>query len=133
MGGNLFELVLVAFVVVAGGAVIALGVVLSMNERRRFTERERKETRVPEQAPPISSDAMQEIFAVVVDQSCQVQMIGAKTPKTVQVFTVVFEDAHRQRLIFQVPQEMYAGLDVGQRGMLTYVDNCLYGFELEET
>ena len=74
---------------------------------------------------------MIQVRATVVDQNCQVKLVGMKTPKSETVFVVVFRTEDDQTLSFKIPEEMYHGLDVGQKGQLTYVDDCLYGFEPE--
>lgn len=73
-----------------------------------------------------------EIRASVIDQSCAVKTVGIKSPKTETVFTVVFQTEQEEILSFQVPEEMYEGLDVGQTGLLTIVDGVFYGFTPEE-
>ena len=74
-----------------------------------------------------------EIRASVIDQSCAVKTVGIKSPKTKTIFTVVFQTEQEEILTFQVPEEMYEGLEVGQTGLLTVVDGELYGFAPDET
>lgn len=68
------------------------------------------------------------INAEIVDLNCRVEMIGIKQPKTVTFFTVCFETDNNERIKINVPQEMYDGLEVGQKGELTLVDGELYSF-----
>ena len=72
-----------------------------------------------------------QVQATLVDQNCLVKLVGMKTPKSKAIFTVVFKTEDAQTLVFEIPEEMYHGLDVGQKGQLTYVDEYLYGFEPE--
>ena len=74
---------------------------------------------------------MMQVQATVVDQNCQVKLVGMKTPKAEKVFVVTFRTEDARTLTFMIPEEMYHGLDVGQKGQLTYVEDCLYGFEPE--
>lgn len=71
------------------------------------------------------------IRATVVDQTCCVNTIGIKTPKTVKEFVVVFQTEDGGFLKLNVPEEMYDGFEQGQTGILSVVDGELYGFELE--
>ncbi len=68
------------------------------------------------------------INAKIVGLNCRVEMIGIKQPKTVTFFTVCFETDNNERIKIDVPQEMYDGLEVGQKGELTLVDGELYSF-----
>lgn len=75
----------------------------------------------------------QKIRATVLDQTCAVKTMGIKMPKTITVFTVVFQTEQEEILTFQIPEEMYEGLEIGQSGLLTVVDGELYGFAPDET
>ena len=66
----------------------------------------------------------------VVDQFCRVKMVGIKSPKAVEIFTVVFEDDYGKIIKLDMPKEMYDGIDKGQRGVLTIANGELYSFEL---
>ena len=74
----------------------------------------------------------QELRATVLDQTCEVRLVGTKTPKATKVFTVVFRTEDDKVLSFNVPEEMYDGFEKGQVGILTVVDGELYGFTIEE-
>lgn len=74
-----------------------------------------------------------EVRASVIDVNCTVKTVGIKSPKTETVFTVVFQTEQEEILTFQVPEEMYEGLEVGQTGLLTIVDGEFYGFAPEES
>ena len=69
--------------------------------------------------------------ATVIDQYCAVHTIGHKTPKTVTVFTVVFQSGD-EIIKLNIPEEMYDGFEKGQTGLLTIVDDDLYSFALNE-
>lgn len=69
--------------------------------------------------------------ATVEDLSCFVRTIGYKTPKTNQVFMVVFRLENGEALELYIPEEMYHGLEIGQIGTVTVRDDELYSFELE--
>ena len=66
--------------------------------------------------------------ATIIDVTCRVEMVGIKQPKTVTFFTVCFETDNNERIKIDVPQEMYDGLEVGQKGELTLVNGELYSF-----
>lgn len=66
--------------------------------------------------------------ATIIDLTCRVEMVGIKQPKTVTFFTVCFETDNNERIKIDVPQEMYDGLEVGQKGELTLVNGELYSF-----
>ena len=66
--------------------------------------------------------------ATIIDLTCRVEMVGIKQPKTVTFFTVCFETDNNERIKIDVPQEMYDGLEVGQKGELILVGGELYSF-----
>ena len=66
--------------------------------------------------------------AEIVDLCCCAMMIGDKYPKAVNVYTVVFVTDKNEQIKLNVPQEMYDGLEVGQKGELTLVEGELYSF-----
>lgn len=66
--------------------------------------------------------------AEIVDLSCSAMMIGGKFPKAVNVYPVVFVTDKNEQIKLNVPQEMYDGLEVGQKGELTLVEGELYSF-----
>ena len=84
-------------------------------------------------ADPVEPDfATLEIRATVLDHTCEVRLAGTKTPKATKIFTVVFRGEDGKVLSFRVPEEMYDGFEKGQTGLLTVVDDQLYGFAPEE-
>lgn len=72
----------------------------------------------------------EKIRVSVVDQFCRVEMVGIKSPKAVEIFTIVFEDDYGKIIKLDMPKEMYDGIDKGQRGILTIANGELYSFEL---
>ena len=70
------------------------------------------------------------VNAEVVDQVCYVKTVGIKTPKTVREFVITFKTENGDFMKFNVPEEMYDGFDKNQKGILTFVDDQLYGFAL---
>ncbi|MBQ8783724.1 MAG: hypothetical protein IJZ57_08140 [Clostridia bacterium] len=66
--------------------------------------------------------------AKVIDLTCRVEMVGVKTPKTVEIFTVVFETDDKEIIEINTSQEMYEGFEKGQYGELTLADGELYSF-----
>ena len=64
------------------------------------------------------------------DQVCYVKTVGIKTPKTVREFVITFKTENGDFMKFNVPEEMYDGFDKNQKGILTFVDDQLYGFAL---
>ena len=77
-----------------------------------------------------SDCVMDKMRVSVVDQFCRVEMVGMRSPKSVEIFTVVFEDDYGKIIKLDVPKEMYDGIDKGQRGVLTIANGELYSFEL---
>lgn len=68
--------------------------------------------------------------AEVIDLISQVEMIGIKQPKSVNIYKVTFETDKKEVIKFNVPQEMYDGFEIGQKGELTIVNGELYSFEI---
>lgn len=66
--------------------------------------------------------------AEIVYLCCSAMMKGGKFPKAVNVYTVVFVTDKNEQIKLNVPQEMYDGLEVGQKGELTLVEGELYSF-----
>ncbi len=66
--------------------------------------------------------------AEIIDLSCRVDMVGIKTPKTVTIYTVIFETYENEIIKLEIPQEMYDGLEIGQKGEVTLVEGELYSF-----
>lgn len=77
-----------------------------------------------------SDCVMDKMRVSVVDQFCRVEMIGMRSPKSVEIYTVVFEDDYGKIIKLDMPKEMYDGIDKGQRGVLTIANGELYSFEL---
>ncbi len=73
---------------------------------------------------------MDKMRVSVVDQFCRVEMVGVRSPKSVEIFTVVFETDEGKVIKLDMPKEMYDGIDKGQRGILTIANGELYSFEL---
>lgn len=72
-----------------------------------------------------------QLKATVVDLSCSAEVVGIKKPKAIEQYCVAFESDDGKSFKFDVPKEMYDGFEKGQTGLLTIVDNELYGFEIE--
>lgn len=66
--------------------------------------------------------------AEIIDLSCRVDMVGTKTPKTVEIYTVVFKTDKKEIIKLDVPREMYDGLVIGDKGEVTLVEGDLYSF-----
>ena len=77
-------------------------------------------------------DGVEHKHLKVMDHTCEVKLVGTKTPKATKIFTVVFRTEDDKVLTFNVPEEMYDGFEKGQEGILTVVDGELYGFAIEE-
>lgn len=110
--------------------VIALVVFDKMKNKRKKVEQPQNEV------DPYSEEIFEqeivksEMRVSVVDQFCRVEMVGIRSPKSVEIFTVVFETDEGKSLKFDVLKEIYDGIDVGKRGILTVVNGELYSFEL---
>ena len=107
-----------------GGAVILFAVVSGFKQRKRL-QKEVVPTPVEPECTTLTTRA------TVIEQTCCVKTVGTKTPKTIKVFTVVFQTETGNILKLNVPEEMYDGFEQGQTGRLSLVDGQLYGFELE--
>ena len=68
--------------------------------------------------------------AEVIDLISQVEMIGIKQPKSVNIYKVTFKTDKNEVIKFNGPQEMYDGFEIGQKGELTIVNGELYSFEI---
>ena len=65
--------------------------------------------------------------AEIVDLSCRVEMIGIKTPKSVEIYSVAIK-TEEKIINLNIPHEMYDGLEIGQIGEVTLVDGELFSF-----
>jgi uncharacterized membrane protein YqiK len=114
--------------IVAIVAWLILRYLLKPERLQAELERQRAQNIDPFESPIAS----EELRATVIDHTCQVQMVGTKTPKATKIFTVVFRTEEEKILSLNVPEEMYDGFEIGQNGLLTLVDGELYGFAPEE-
>ena len=133
MNGTVYDWILLSVMILGGAAIVVVGIIAIVTWGREEKPR-KKPAPKPRQKPEAEQEyvpKMEQIYATVESTRCEVKMEGYKTPKTKRIFTVVFRTRDHKRLSFEVPEEMYHGLDEGQQGMLTYVDQNLYGFELE--
>ena len=65
----------------------------------------------------------------VVDMFCRSRLIGAKEPKSIQSFVIRFEDEYGKQFDLPVVEDYYQAIDIGQKGVLTTVDEDFYSFE----
>ena len=115
-------------------AVLAVCIVFSIIGIKNWKkDKEKAKEQIARRTEMLSETGpeMIQVQATVIDQNFQVKLVGMKTPKSETVFVVAFRTEDARTLTFNIPEEMYHGLDVGQKGQLTYVDDCLYGFEPE--
>ena len=137
MEGHFFEWAMCIVCICGGVAIVFLGCWMAFREHKNSRKQPGASAAAPvpepDEEPDLEPPALEEIYATVVDLRCEVKMVGLQTPKTIQCFEVLFQTRNRDYLRFQVPEEMYHGLEVGQSGMLSYIDGNLYGFALEET
>jgi hypothetical protein len=120
-------------IICAAGIIIlfvTLGFCLVKAIKNAPRQREEAKRQIAKRQAILSEDGiqMQELEASVVDLSCQVNMVGIHTPKTEKCFFVTFQTKQQEKLMFEIPEEMYQGLELGQQGQLTYIEECLYGF-----
>ena len=119
-------------VFVGGGTIFILfACVMAVKQYKRNMAKQKDVHRSKEGIPIEPEFTTASIRATVVDQTCCVNTIGIKTPKTVKEFVVVFQTEDGGILKLNVPEEMYDGFEQGQTGILSVVDGELYGFELE--
>lgn len=118
---------------VGGGTAFALFAFFMAAKQYRRDTAKRKEAGSAKMIEPDEQEVTPvTVKATVIDQSCSVKMVGIKTPKTVKVFTVIFQTETGEVLSLNVPEEMYDGFEVGQVGDLSMADGELYGFELQQ-
>lgn len=111
-------------VVGVGALIVILRAVLQGRE-----EVETYSAPMPQEAPPQESEFIPvEVDATVVDMNCGVSLVGLQTPKATKEFVVAFRTDFGELLKLEVPEEMYDGFEIGQRGLLTVVDGTLYSF-----
>lgn len=108
-----------------GIAFVIFGIVMWIRQYKRDKLRQATEPKVDEHKTEFETESFQ---AKVIDLYCRAEMIGIKTPKSVEIFTVVFESADKNEIKIDVPQEMYDGLELGQSGEVTIVEGELYSF-----
>lgn len=70
--------------------------------------------------------------AKVIDLYCLTKVVGIKNPKSVKEFFVCFENDNGEVFNLAVSEEIYDGFEQGQTGLLSMVENELYGFEPDE-
>ena len=80
----------------------------------------------------ISSEETSALRVTVENTFCSVKTVGAKSPKTVKEFTVVFKKEDGELFSLSVPEEMYEGFEKGCFGLLTVVNGEVYGFEIDQ-
>lgn len=130
LSGSTATKIILCLVSVFAVFVIALVVFDKMKNKRKKVEQPQNEV------DPYSEEIFEqeivksEMRVSVVDQFCRVEMVGIRSPKSVEIFTVVFETDEGKSLKFDVLKEIYDGIDVGKRGILTVVNGELYSFEL---
>ena len=130
LSDNTATIIILCLVSVFAVFVIVLVVFDKMKNKRKKVEQPQNEV------DPYSEEIFEqeivksEMRVSVVDQFCRVEMVGIRSPKSVEIFTVVFETDEGKSLKFDVLKEIYDGIDVGKRGILTVVNGELYSFEL---
>lgn len=122
---DLYVVLFVIFIVVVV-AFLTFSVIMYIRQCKR--NKLKKETPVTE-APKIKDEFdTVKFYATVVDLFCRTEMIGTKAPRSVKVFTVVFETDNKKQIKLDVPEEMYDGIETGQSGEVTVVEGELYSF-----
>ncbi|MEE1065363.1 MAG: DUF2500 family protein [Acutalibacteraceae bacterium] len=122
---DLYVVLFVIFIVMVV-AFLTFSVIMYIRQCKR--NKLKKETPVTE-APKIKDEFdTVKFYATVVDLFCRTEMIGTKAPRSVKVFTVVFETDNKKRIKLDVPEEMYDGIETGQSGEVTVVEGELYSF-----
>ncbi len=120
-----FVVLLVIFII-AVVAFLVFSVIMYIRQCKR--NKLKKETPVTE-APKIKDEFETVKFhATVVDLFCRTEMTGTKTPRSVKVFTVVFETDDKKQIKLDVPEEMYDGIEIGQSGEVTLIEGELFSF-----
>ncbi len=122
---DLYVVLFIIFIVVVV-AFLTFSVIMYIRQCKR--NKLKKETPVTE-APKIKDEFdTVKFYATVVDLFCRTEMIGTKSPRSVKVFTVVFETDNKKQIKLDVPEEMYDGIETGQSGEVTVVEGELYSF-----
>ena len=125
---TLFAILFWVFWVGGGCAFIVFCFVMAVRQNAQ-----RKKESPPPAAPEETFDPDYiTTRATVIDQSCCVRSEGIKMPKTVRIFTIVFQLDNGEIFKLNVPEETYDGFEIGQVGELTTVDGELLSYILEE-
>lgn len=96
---------------------------------KQYKQSENKKGMLGEETKKIKTEfTTVKVKAEVIDLCCRTDMIGIKTPKAIEIYTVFFETDGKETICINVPKEMYEGLEKGQRGELTLVEGELYSF-----
>ena len=125
-------IILLALFLIAVAAVVAVAVVLTRKKNKEKTQNVQASVMQEEISTPQNDLEYEyktvEMVATVIGQNCAARMIGTKTPKTVREFVVSFQSEKGEVFNLNVKEEVYDGFEIGQKGLLTMVDNELYSF-----
>ena len=131
MPAEIWNTILYAIGILAIFGVLGFCLIKAIKDAPRQRQEAKEQIARREQILSEDCSEMKQVIARVEDLTCQVNMVGIHTPKTEKRFLVIFQTKTEERFVFEIPEEMYHGLEVGQQGLLTYVEDCLYGFEPE--
>ena len=110
--------------------IISVGIWIAKNAKKQRNEMKTEKPKV------IDLDAHceepEEMYATVIDMSCCAKLVGIKEPKAVNEFIVTFKTAGDKIINVSVPQEMYDGFEIEQKGLLKLINGELYSFEIDE-
>ncbi len=124
----LFDILFWVFWVGGGCAFIVFCFVMAVRQNAQ----RKKESPPPAEPEETFDPEYIATRATVIDQSCCVRSVGIKMPKTIRVFTIVFQLDNGEILKLNVPEEAYDGFEIGQVGELTTVDGELFSYILEK-
>lgn len=120
------EWLILIFVIFVFGVIVS-DAVYTILHRKRLQEK------IREQEERILNDEgeTKTIHAMVTNMACGVKSIGYQShtrPEAATRFVITFKTKNGEEFGLCVPEDAYKGFEIGLTGMLTTVDDKLYGF-----
>ncbi len=110
--------------------VISVGIWIAKITKKQRNEMKTEKPKVIDLDAPCKEP--EEMYAIVIDMSCCAKLVGIKEPKAVNEFIITFKTADDKIINVSVPQEMYDGFEIEQKGLLKLINGELYSFEIDE-
>ena len=110
--------------------IISVGIWIAKITKKQRNEMKTEKPKVIDLDAPCKEP--EEMYATVIDMSCCAKLVGIKKPKAVNEFIITFKTADDKIINVSVPQEMYDGFEIEQKGLLKLINGELYSFEIDE-